>query len=630
MACQSRNSNQITPPPVTVAQFSLFVSPDISTQINYTFAGMNISPNFDKLRKRAGWRVALLVLLVQAFALASAVALPKRLVLALDGISYRDVRALQEGVSCADLDGRQFQRKAFTDGYFPVSRNISTFPSTSDVAWTDIFGDRPLPGYQRTYFSNAQNREISENSVTSNMEHERQMHWQVESGLRRALAYVYPLWAFKYELREVANAFLNSRDAGENYYAYLRTTDDAQHMSGDIFAMLGMLDDKLKELRALYRAREGRELEILIISDHGHNRAGAGKRVEIRPFLESAGYRVAKSIVNPRDVVLPTCGIESWVEIHNAPAETEKLARTLCNLEGMELVTARMPDQPNRFLVMNSKGERALIECNSINNSFRYLPDHGDPLNYRPVVDALAKENRLDVNGFATAGDWMAATMTNRYPLALERIVTGLTRITLNPATILVSLNNGYVNAGWLVDKSSRLLTLGGTHGGLDDLNSDGIVLSNFVPTQDTSTSRVAAQFEDFQGLRNYRAGENGAEWVTGNEQALTRIARMPFDSTCRSLPGEALCLRIWTPEFAHLEEESLVEATIEKAPRFSHARIHRWDPDPDAGSERHLALNQPVSVSAQCPQERIYALPPALGLQPETSYRITGWILRS
>src|ERR1035438_2535982 len=65
-------------------------------------------------------------------------ALPKRLILALDGISYRDMQALQEGVTYTDLKGRQFHRQAFNKGYFPVSRIISTFPSTSDVAWTDI------------------------------------------------------------------------------------------------------------------------------------------------------------------------------------------------------------------------------------------------------------------------------------------------------------------------------------------------------------------------------------------------------------------------------------------------------------------------------------------------------------
>ena len=181
------------------------------------------------------------------------------------------------------------------------------------------------------------------------------------------------------------------------------------------------------------------------------------------------------------------------------------------------------------------------------------------------MVEALARNNQLDADGFATADDWMAATMTNHYPLALERIVRGLTRITLNPATILISLDNHYVNAGWLVQQGSRLVTCGSTHGGLDDLNSDGILLSNFAPTQDTSSDRVAGQFDDFPGLRNYRAEENGAELVTKREQALTRIARVPFDRDRKMLPDDDVFLRIWSPQFTNFDRTIPVEVAVEK-----------------------------------------------------------------
>ncbi|MDB6022015.1 MAG: hypothetical protein JWQ04_1872 [Pedosphaera sp.] len=603
--------------------FSL--SPDNLGQMDYDCVCMSFKTRLDRSSNAATFQAFLLVLMIQSLSSASAFALPRRLILALDGISYRDMKALQAGMSYTDLKGRRFHRQAFNDGFFPVSRNISTFPSTSDVAWTDMFGDRPLPGYQRTYFSEAENRVISMNSLTSSMERERQVNWQMESGYRRAMGYVYPLHCFKYELREMAEKFLNCKSAEDNYYAYVRSTDDAQHTSGDIFAMLCMLDEKLKDVRAAYQAREGRELEILILSDHGNNHAGAGQRVQVRAFLENAGYRVGKSIMNSNEVVLPTCGIQSWVEIHNTPSETERLAQLLWRLEGVDLVTARIADHSNQFLVINSKGERAIIERNAAKDSFRYSTGTGDPLDYSPVVAALANKSQLDANGFATADNWMAATMTHRYPLALERIAQGLTHITLNPATILLSLSNGYVNAGWLVKKSSQLMTLGGTHGGLDDLDSDGIVLSSFAPTKDTSTSRVAALFDDFHGLQNYRALENGAEWVTGKEQALTRIARVPFDSACKSLSGDGVFLRIWTPAFAHLNIKSPVEVTIERAPRFSSARIHRWDARSGDMSETHLTLDLPVSFSDQYACDRAYVLPPALILEPGKAYRISG-----
>src|ERR1017187_3219896 len=325
--------------------------------------------------------VLLLSLVIQALPSTSIAALPKRLIIALDGIAYRDMKVLQEGVTYKDTHGIQFHRQGFHQGYFPVSRMISTFPSTSDVAWTEIFGDRPLPGYQRTYFSDAANSEIVVNGITSSMEHEEQMQWQVENGFLRTLGYVYPSHMYQYEVHELVRNFLNTRSKDDNYYAYIRTPDDAQHLSRDIFAMLCMLDKKLQKLRALYQAREGRDLEILILSDHGNNHAGVAQRIEIRPFLKKGGYRITKSIVNPKDVVLPTAGIESWVEIHNSPAETERLAELLAHLKGVDVLTARVPDQTNRFMVMNSKDERAVIDWNPAKNAFRYLTGTGDPLN---------------------------------------------------------------------------------------------------------------------------------------------------------------------------------------------------------------------------------------------------------
>ena len=219
----------------------------------------------------------------------------------------------------------------------------------------------------------------------------------------------------------------------------------------------------------------------------------------------------------------------------------------------------------------------------------------------------------------------MAETMGHRYPLALERIVRGHTRVTLNPATILISLDNRYVHASWPIKKGSEFVSFGGTHGALDDLNSDGILLSSFAPTQDTSTSRVAALYEDFAGVRNYRAEENGAEWISGKGQALTRIARAPIDRDCRLLPGDGVFLRIWTPRFAHLGSNAPVEVTVEKAGRFLPAKVRRGDPEPMDASVKHWTLDLPLSLPGKCSYERVYALPPDLVLEPQRPYRISG-----
>ena len=68
-------------------------------------------------------------------------------------------------------------------------------------------------------------------------------------------------------------------------------------------------------------------------------------------------------------------------------------------------------------------------------------------------------------------------------------------------------------------------------------------MLSNFAPTHDTSSDRVAGQFDNFPGLRNYRAEENGAEWIIKKEQAMMRIPRDALDRDYQLLPdNEVFC----------------------------------------------------------------------------------------
>ena len=190
-------------------------------------------------------------------------------------------------------------------------------------------------------------------------------------------------------------------------------------------------------------------------------------------------------------------------------------------------------------------------------------------------------------------------------------------------------------------------MTSGGTHGALDDLNSDGILLSSFAPTKDTSSRRVAGLYDGFPGLRNFRAEENGAEWITGKEQALTRIARVPLDFDRQMLPDDRVFLRIWTPRFAHLDMEVPVELTVKPAGHFFSPQTRQVERQPaDApesyeavligmpaqgnsrpmdASEQHFTLHQPVSFPDPCAYERVYALPDDLALEPQKEYSISG-----
>ena len=344
-------------------------------------------------------------------------------------------------------------------------------------------------------------------------------------------------------------------------------------------------------------------------------------------FLKQAGYRPSKSIQGPQDVVLPTAGIESWVEIHNAPAETERLAQRLSQLAGVDLVTAQSSERTNRFLVFNAKGERAVIDWNPRGQSFRYACEPGDPLGYGPIVARLSAQQRLDAQGFGASEDWMRETMTHRYPLALERIVGAHTRATLNPATILISLANGYVHCDLFLKKGSEIAKFGGTHGALDDLNSNGILLSSFAPTHDTSDSRVASLYAGFAGVRDYRGLEEGAEWVTGPTEALATVPRSPLQRNPTALGSGEVFLRVWSPVFARASAPIRLETTFQRKPRFACARMRRTEPEPSEAAGRTLQLDEPLPLSVTEASERIYPPPRALILQPDSLYSVTGRI---
>src|SRR4029079_1698700 len=75
--------------------------------------------------------------------------LPRRLVLALDGIPF-DVFV-------------QMQAEGHFAAFRPAARMVSTFPALSDVAFAQIEGSVPPSGYQTRHFAPAQGRMVCDN-----------------------------------------------------------------------------------------------------------------------------------------------------------------------------------------------------------------------------------------------------------------------------------------------------------------------------------------------------------------------------------------------------------------------------------------------------------------------------------
>jgi len=105
------------------------------------------------------------------------------------------------------------------------------------------------------------------------------------------------------------------------------------------------------------------------------------------------------------------------------------------------------------------------------------------------------------------------------------------------------------------------------------------------------------------------------------------RIAHEPFDRDYQLLPGDGVFLRIWSPQFEHLDLNAPVMVSLEKVKHFSDPQSQGLAPRPKMVLGRRLTFNQPVSFPHPCAYERTYALPADLILKPLTEYQISGWV---
>ena len=426
--------------------------------------------------------VVFLVLLVTASAWTTET-LPRRLIVGIDGVGFADMVAAQSAGAF-----RQF---------FPVSRMVSTFPSISDIAWSEIFRTPAPPGYQRVYYKLDAGKTVGGPiDPIRPIEFEKRMHLGFEQKAHHVSSYMTPGRAARSELTTLTQTFFKSRGI-ETFYAYLPAPDALQHVRGDVTRYLQALDAAMTRMLVEYRQRTGMDLELVLVSDHGNNRRWQAENLDLAQFLKNRGYSPSEKIAGPKDVVFSTDGVTTGVGVFARPSEVSALAVELSTLQGIELVTWVPRDASDYVGVRAANGQVATVRRRA-NGDLAYEPVTGDPLGYTPLVSRLAGAGRLVDAGFASAADWLDVSKDHQYPAALQRIMRGHHDVTMNPAPILLSVMDGYQVANGVAAFFNQLRPLGGTHGGLNAANSLGILMSTYRPTVDTVSTDVAAQFDGF------------------------------------------------------------------------------------------------------------------------------------
>ncbi len=440
--------------------------------------------------------------------------LARRLVLALDGIDYRDVVAAGE--------------RGLFAGFHRPSKLISTFPSISDIAWHEIFRVQPPRGYQRIYYSAGYNDVMGAPlDAIRPIEFEDRMDMAFGARFHHLGAYIISNTISRREVDVVARDFFTITGRS-TVYAYNVGPDALQHTRGDLERYLTHLDQRLVALETEYVRRTGRPLEIVVVSDHGHNRATEAKFLPVVPVLQARGFRVAERLRSATDVAFSVDGVTTGFGVFAAPDSLTALSVLLAEISGVDMVSMRVSDSV--FLVRNAT-QQARIDRRSgpRGDRYRYAPLNGDPLRYASTVTQMRRDAVLDVDGYADAATWVRYTASADFPAAAVRIVRGHTVVTLNPAPILVSIADAYRVGLGMVSMANRLRPLGGTHGALSATNSLGVVMTNFQETRDDLTTTVSEQFAGFADLGGVRIKTSGARltsaWLIGRDQ------RSPFDA---------------------------------------------------------------------------------------------------
>lgn len=401
-------------------------------------------------------------------AAASEDGMPRRLVLALDGIPFDVFTELQ-----AQGHFRQFQ---------PASRMVSTFPSLSEVAFAAIGGGDPPDGYQFVRYDPASNRVVGTTIASLNG----RAHPKIaadssgDSIPHRVLGYVASYSTAVRDLRQIERELLAS--SKHDFVAYLGTSDPLVHLQGrdGTRRFLLWLDDYLIDLQERTLRKTGRYLQIDLVSDHGSTLV-RGKVIALERELARCGLRRSRSLAGPGDVVYPKPGIVGSVALMTATDDAGPVARCLARLPGVDLVAV---DHGDAISVINRDGEAEvrLVEGGPPER-YGYRVASGDPLGLLAL--ATASNATADDELQWEASQLFEATKDGARPDPLRRLWRAFHGSVKFPSKVLVSLSDGYEIGNPALLAMSSLRGRFGTHGSMTRMASLGVIASNWQQIPD-------------------------------------------------------------------------------------------------------------------------------------------------
>jgi hypothetical protein len=387
--------------------------------------------------------------------------MPKRwLIICLDGVPLSIMQSL-------------WNRGHFHEFAAPTAV-VSTFPSDTETALTEALHAMPAPGYEHDYYDRAANRMRGGALVTifgAGIPYIRRLDYDT-NGWFKILSYVAPRYVYRSDLRRFNRKFQASRVP--IFVAHIATSDALLHVRTAAQAGPFLIEfDNM--VRGLYDDGRG-ELGVIVFSDHGNTQT-LSHPVPVESFLASRGWRIRQLLAGSRDVVIPSYGLVGFAAIYCQPESIERLAEDLRGVEGADFIVSHEPAQGSATIRAAASNSTALLEWSPDGRHYRYAAHGNDPLGLAAVFDDLRGQRKLDVDGFAKDEDLFAATSSSLYPDSAARIRAWATNHVRNRADILVSFRPGYHHGSGIL---SQIVTLVGTHGGLEKSASLGFAMATY------------------------------------------------------------------------------------------------------------------------------------------------------
>jgi hypothetical protein len=401
------------------------------------------------------------------------------LVVCLDGVPLAAMQSL-------------WDRGHFREFFRPTA-TISTLPSDTETALTEVLHAAPVPGYEHRYFDRAANRLRGGVAVTltgSGIPYIRALDYDAP-GWAKILPYILPRKTYLADVGRFRVRFLAS--SSPVFVAHIASSDALLHVE-TMKEFEPLIADFEKALSELYFDARG-NLGVLVFSDHG-NTLTPSRPAAVETLLAGHGWRIRESVDGPRDVAIPAYGLVGFAAIYCQPAAIDTLAEDLRALEGADVIVSRHPIANSEAQAQGQTHERAAIDSDlqatirtagspatadltwsSDGQRYRYQARNGDPLGLTPVFTALRAAGKVDEGGFASDADLFAATSLALLPDAAARIRLWATNHVRNRADIVVALKPGYYHGAASL---GHAVDLAGTHGGLDTSSSLGFAMATY------------------------------------------------------------------------------------------------------------------------------------------------------